>query len=237
MSIAVGLHAGRYALLAADRLAWTYTNQALTTIASESRRSKITETGFGLITGSGEVRFVDGVTARVAGLSPQTPGTAPYELLECIEQERRAVEAAAESELRTHALTATGWLVTYNGDGQINVWIYHPFLGNGELRPLKSGGLFAVMRPASYDHYADWLDRTVQMCAPGDDIEASIEHNAAVLRSLIQQYAGEPNAKSTAECTIGVHCDDGRRFLSEVLHPRDVFKCSLSHAGAALRVA
>lgn len=245
MSIVVGLHADRYALLAADCLQWTYTDHSCTTIAHESRRTKIAHTGLGLITGTGSPRLFDRVVARLAPLPEATPHTAPYLLKAAIDDERGAVEASSEftSEFKVNALKGTCWLSTYAGDSAVTVAVYHPCLGDA-IFPVKTGCAFAVMRPDSYDLYSDWLDRAVQVCAPGDDVGASIEHHVDVLRSLLRQYAGEPNAKSSAECTIGLHCDDGRRFLSPVLHPGDAFdwkhslvECEPNPRGAAQRVA
>lgn len=220
MSIAVAVNAGRFALLAADCREWTYTDQTLTAIATEGRRSKIWKTADGLLTGTGASRLVDLVAHEMASRDVDRA-------LAAITSQRQEATRWHGEALRQHALTATGFLLTYRPSvGGAGVAVYHPHFSDAELFPLRVGGVIAFMRAASYDVYAEWIETAIRECRAGEDLDASIAVHAALVRELIARYAGEPNAISSAECELAVHLDDGRRLVSPILAPGEALTWS-----------
>lgn len=222
MSINVGIHAGAYVLVAADTLARTYADKTLAIQTADARVQKIHHTPTGFVCGMGLHDSLEAVVDRLATQPPQDVDG----ILDCINDERRRIDKWPASELRTHArnnsyfFTAEG---SSDGVPTVELLVYHPDLSDGEtaLCPLQHGQHFAIMRPASWDLYGDWLTREMRLCGPDEDVIANLDHHAALLRTLLHRYATEPNPKTSDECQLAVHTVGGLRFMTGVLRPGD----------------
>jgi hypothetical protein len=201
-----------------------YTDRTLTAIARESRRPKISATNLGFIAATGHATLEEGVLDRISQQPPATLG----ELFGYIAAERQAATRWPESELKTHALKATGWILSHEtmtsaGDRAVHVEIFHPSFGDDTYATLTPGRTYAFARDEFVGRHLGWLGDSVRVCAADEDddaaIDASIEHNVNLLRTLIHQYANEPEPKSTAECTIALHAPGGCLLLTDVLAP------------------
>ena len=209
MSINIGMHLGRYALLAADTRVVSETGAVL----SEDVR-KIHRTSMGLITGTGFSGLLDLVTQRLAGA--EITGT--DQIHEIIRESRREVSQSYESpRVREHADEATQWMFTYVAPGEdgdsagpaLRLAGWHPReqQPEGTLALCMPGRGFSSMpedvTPEQSGSCHRALDSGMQLPEEGALFD-NISHNAALAVETIRTVAGVSRSVSP-HVQIGLH--------------------------------
>lgn len=227
MSIIVGLHAGRYVMLAADHLYRLYSdsNQLMnddpTRFQDYVGPSKIVQLPIGFLASCGATPLCDRVDQRLAESSP----TSLDDVLQVILAERRTA-AAWQPAMAEQAQRATRWILSFRGrlgdsiEDLVGLAIFSPDVAE-RWAVLTKPCIWVAMRPESDPLYRDWLEAERHTSTRAEDDVSSLEHNAELLRELLRRYAAEPNPKTTAECTLVAHFLDGERLQTTMLRPDD----------------
>lgn len=213
MTIALGIHLGTYAMLAADT---RITYPTYLWLHDDAAR-KIQKTTLGLITGAGYVPLLDQVKRKLATESP----TNTNDILAII-REARANMLEAGGEVQSLVQT-TGWIFTYNSlaDGQAvtRLAIFHPSVSMTEIGLYAKGDPCIVFPPEvprdAADSITAEIKRSVKLPSELEPFDDNLGKNCSVIAVLIKSL--QPYCPSISKrFQIGVHISE-KTAISDII--------------------
>ncbi len=216
MTIAIGINAGLYAILAADTRTTYFSKDSP---FHDDNSSKVHKTTIGLITGAGFCPLLDFVNNRLATETIENTDSILLIIKEAQEQIRKRWQHYS---LTDSYIEETGWIFSYyasiDNEPTLRLGAYHKSLS------LDNYSLYGVGDPAII--YPHELTREVvdnihpdirsKIIIPQkqSEIQSSIQHNATIIAAVI--FALAPNCRSISNrIQIGIHMN-GQRGISEI---------------------
>ncbi|GAI77065.1 unnamed protein product [marine sediment metagenome] len=216
MTIAIGINAGLYTILAADTRTTYFLRDSP---FHDDDSSKVHKTTMGLITGAGFCPLLDFVNNRLATETIENTNS----MLLVIKQARKQIRKRWQHyALIDSAIEQTGWIFSYFSpiDDKLTLRLgaYHQSLSMDNY-VLYGVGDPAIIYPSELSHeevddiHPNILSRIV---IPNNqsEIQSSIQHNATIIAALI--LALSPRCRSISNrFQIGIHMN-GQRGVSKI---------------------
>ena len=216
MTIAIGINAGLYAILAADtRVTYFSSNSSF----YDDDKSKIQKTSMGLITGAGFVQLLDLVNSRLAIEAITNTDTTLAIIKEAREEIRQKWQHYSQID---SAIEQTGWIFSYytilNKVSTLRLGVYHKRLSEDDF-VLYGAGDPAIIYPSELNEQEVKIVRPIvdKIDIPKDQsaIQSSIQQNIAKVVTLIKILF--PICQSISNrFQIGIHMN-GQMGISEIV--------------------
>lgn len=222
MTLVLGFHLGRYAMLVADtRVSWFPPDAP---IAYRDERVKISRTSLGLITGAGFIGLLDAVKRRLdfqdLFLSDR--------IVEIAAEERQRIETDPryrQDPRVIESLSTTGWLFTYVNPSKDNgirlrLAVCHPANGY-KLALVQENASFVMMPVGANEDQVDSTSRMIQESVKPLteilDLQENIQYHASVAGAIIRDVAKGFESVSPS-FHVGVQAIDGYSGISPFVH-------------------
>ncbi len=225
MTIAIGINAGLYAILAADtRTTYYHPRFPSTALFHDDNKSKIQKTTVGLIIGAGFVQLLDLVNNRLATETITNTNATLSVIKESLEEIRKRWK---HYPMIDTAIAQTGWILSYytyiNDIPTLRLGAYHDDL-NSDNFVLYAPGDSAIIYPVEITEQAvktihPEIINTIVIPSDQSEIQSSIQNNIAKLVVLIQALF--PYCESiSSRFQVGIHLD-GKVGISEIIDISD----------------
>ena len=217
MTIAIGINAGLYAILAADtRTTYFHPKSPF----HDDNSSKVSKTTMGLITGTGFVQLLDLVKSRLSTETITNTNT----VLDVIKEAREEIRLSCKHYSRVDtSIAQTGWIFSYytflNDVSTLRLGLYHENLSPDDF-VLYGPGDPAIIYPVELtEQEVKTIHPNIinEIVIPRDqsEIQSSIQQNIVKLVALIKALL--PYCQSISNrFQIGIH-QNGQMGISEIV--------------------
>lgn len=201
MSIVIGLHAGRYVMLASD-LRGTRYDAAGTRIEIFDDFRKMYQGPAGLVSAVGHNRLLYAVAQRLLS----EPLATPMDYLTVIAAERRrvAIEPNLPDHLRQH-VDASFWMLTFAAADQLLLCAMGRVGDEEKILSFPPGTCVAMVADdAHWQTVGPALQAQMRECHVKEDVLDTMRHNVALLQDAVADRAAHDDTVSAAS-QIGIH--------------------------------
>jgi hypothetical protein len=216
LTIAIGINAGLYAILAADTRVTYFSPKSS---FYDDNKSKVHKTSTGLITGAGFVPLLDLVNSRLAIETITNTNT----ILSIIKEAREEIRQSWKHySLIDDSIAKTGWIFSYytllNEISTLQLGVYHNNLSSDDFI-LFGPGDPAIIYPSELIDQEVKIVRSIvdKIDIPKDqsEIQSSIQQNVVKVVALIKILV--PLCQSISNrFQIGIHMN-GQMGISEIV--------------------
>jgi hypothetical protein len=229
MSLSIGLHAGRYVVIASDCREGFYRGDTMERLSYHDGATKVVKTPIGLIVGTGLSALVNAVQRRLA----EEPARDTDTILQIIGECRQAVadDPSLPANLKAKGLETTSWILTYrttvNSEQVLRLATYHPANGHGGLELMGEGGAVVAVPDVSPEQEPSRRElresllpsqlNDLRVCHLDDEVTPALMDHLSMVRGLIAESAALVDSISPV-CQVAFHMvQDGFSFVSEIL--------------------